>query len=122
MEKRYPLNDDWLCFNRTDSPDAKQTVNFLDEMLFDIHTKGKSFSDKNLIENYFKKSALLASGIQEIVFLPENSNELCTRLRLIISEKRAGNDTNKFDSEIIAIFDKLLECKCITPTQHKKLF
>ena len=29
-------------FIETDSPDAKQNINFLDEMLFDIHAKSKS--------------------------------------------------------------------------------
>ena len=39
-------------FNKTDSHDAKQFVNFLDEMNFDIHAKGKSSRDKNLLKNY----------------------------------------------------------------------
>ena len=39
-------------FNKTDSPEAKQFVNFLDEMNFDINAKGKSSRDKNLLKNY----------------------------------------------------------------------
>ena len=39
-------------FNKTDSTDAKQIANFLDQMHFDIHAKGKSCRDKNLIKNY----------------------------------------------------------------------
>ena len=54
------------------------------------------------------------------IFLSENPSELCDRLCLIIQEKQAGNDTKRFDNQIDAIFDKLLEYKCITPTQHKK--
>ena len=37
------------------------------------------------------------------------------------SKKQAGNDTNRFDNEINANIDNLLEYKCITPTQHKKV-
>ena len=37
-------------FNRTNSPDAKQIIHFLDEMHFDIHAKGKSSRDKNLLK------------------------------------------------------------------------
>ena len=38
--------------NKTDSPDPKHFVNFMDGMHFDIHTKVKSSGDKNLIRNY----------------------------------------------------------------------
>jgi len=108
-------------FNKKESPDAKQIINFMDEMHFDIHRTGKSTRDKTLINNYYNKRAILASGFEEVIFLSENPNELCNRLCLIIQEKQAGNDTNKFDNEIIAILDKLLEYKSITPTQHKKI-
>ena len=39
----------------------------------------------------------------------------------MIKEKHAGKDTNGIHNEISAIIQKLLEYKCITPTQHKKL-
>ena len=41
-------------FNKTNSPDAKQIIKFLDEMHFDIHAKVKSSREKNLIKNYYK--------------------------------------------------------------------
>ena len=37
-------------FIKTDSPDAKHFINFLDEMHFVIHAKGKSSRDKNLMK------------------------------------------------------------------------
>ena len=40
-----PLITDY-DFNETHSPDAKQVNNFLDEMHFDIHAKGKSSRKK----------------------------------------------------------------------------
>ena len=96
----------------------------MDEMHFDIHSTGhstgKSNRDKTLPNNYYSKRALLASGFEEVIFLSENPNELCNRLCLINQEKQAGNDTNKFDNEIIAILDKLLKYKSITPSQCEK--
>ena len=74
-------------FNKTNSPDAKQITNFLDEKNFDIHAKGKSSLDKNLLQNYYNKRAILASGLKTN-FLSENPNELCKGLKLIIQEKR----------------------------------
>ena len=107
-------------FNETDSPDSKQIIIFLDEMHFDIHAKSKSFRDKNLKKNFYNKRVLLGSDLQKGIFLSVNPDEICNRLRLIIQEKRAGNDANRFDSGVIPIVDKLLDYKCITRTQHKK--
>lgn len=108
-------------FNKKESPDAKQIINFLDEMHFNTKTTGKSTRDKTLINNYYNKRAILASGLQKVIFLSENPNELCDRLHLIIQEKQGGNDTNRFDNEIVAIIDKLLEYKSITAKQHKQI-
>ena len=60
-------------FNKTDSPDAKQIINFLDEMHCDIHAKGESSRKKNLRKSILIK-AILASGLKTI-FLPENLND-----------------------------------------------
>ena len=105
---------------KKDSPDAKQIINFSDEMHSQIHTTGKSNRDRPLINDHHNKRALLAS-VQEVIFLSEHPNELCDRLCLIIQQKQAGNDTNKFDNEIVAILDKLLEYKSITSSQQKKI-
>ena len=64
---------------------------------------------------------MLASGVHEVIFLSENPNEICDRFSSIIQEKHAGNDTNDFDNEIIAIVDKLLEDKSFTPEQHRQI-
>ena len=68
-----------LDINKTKSPNAKQIINFLDEVNFDIHAKGTNCTDKNLIENYYSKTALLASGLKSI-FLSDNFDEICDRL------------------------------------------
>ena len=108
-------------FNKTVSADAKLKIKFLDEMHFDIHAKGKSSRDRNLMNNYFKKRALLASGNREIIFLPQNPNEFCDKVCWIIQEQQGGNDTKRLYNEKVAIGDKFLDYKCITPSQHKKL-
>ena len=38
----------------------------------------------------------------------------------MILQKQTRYNTNRFDVEIVAIIDKLLEYKCITPTMPKK--
>ena len=42
-------------FNKTNSPEAKQIINFLDEMHIDIYAKSKRTRDKNLIKTIITK-------------------------------------------------------------------
>ena len=67
-----------------------------------------------------RSSAILDSGVVT-VFLPENPNELFDRLKLLVQEKQAGNNSDIFNIEIIAIADKLLEYKCTSNKQHRVL-
>ena len=62
-----------------------------------------------------------ASGISKTRFLSSDPNELCDRLKLLLQEKHAGNNSNIIDEEIVAIVDKSLEYKCISKKQHKQL-
>ena len=62
--------------------------------------------------------AIMASGISKI-FSPENSNELCDRLELLLQEKQAGNNSNINNEELVAIADKLMEYKCKSAIQPK---
>ena len=75
-------------FNKTDSPEAKQSIIFLDEMHIDMYAKSKRTRDTNLIKNYYNKRILLASGLHEAILLSENPNELCDRLRSRIRENK----------------------------------
>ena len=94
---------------------------FLGLVHFDIFAKSKSCRDKNLIRNYYNKKALLILTFHEVIFLSENPNKICDRLRLIFQEKQSGNVTSKIDNEIVAIIDKLLEYKSISAKQHKQI-
>ena len=92
-------------FITTDSWDAKLIIDSLDEIRFDIHALGESLREKNFRKNYFNKRALLVSGLRR----SERTNfffEFCDKLCLIIQEKQAGRDANRFDNENVAIMDK----------------
>ena len=55
-------------FNKTHSPDAEHFYIFLEGLHFDTIAKIKIFKDGNLIKNYYKKRAILASGLKTIFF------------------------------------------------------
>ena len=61
-----------------------------------------------------------ASGVSKTIFLPSDPNELCDRLKLLLQEKHAGNNSDIINDEIV-IIDKLLEYKCITKKQHNQV-
>ena len=63
----------------------------------------------------------MASGISKTIFLSSDPDELCDRLKLLLQEKQAGNNSDIINDEIVAIVDKLLEYKCIIKKQHKQI-
>ena len=91
-------------------------------MHFDTKAVGKkSTRDKTLIK-LLKSPGLVvsASGISKTIFLSSDPDELCNRLKLLLQEKHAGNNSDIINQEIVAIVDKLLEYKCISKKQHKQ--
>ena len=64
----------------------------------------------------------MASGVSKTIFLSSDPDELCNRLKLLLQEKHAGNNSDIINQEIVVIIDKLLECKYISGKQHKKIF
>ena len=100
--------------------DKKLMYDFAKEMHFDTKALGnKSTRDRTLIK-LLKSPAIMASGVTTI-FLSENPDELCNRLKLLLQEKQAGNNSDIINQEIVAIVDKLLEYKCIFKKQHKQI-
>ena len=55
------------------------------------------------------------------IFLSENPDELCNRLKIFLQEKHAGNNSSKINDETIAIVEKLLEYKSISQKEHKQI-
>ena len=100
--------------------DKKLMYDFAKEMHFDQKAVGKkSVRDRTLI-NLLKSPAITASGVTTI-FLSEKADELCDRLKLLLQEKHAGNNSDIIKDEIVAILDKLLKYKCISKKQHKQI-
>ena len=95
--------------DHSNQQERKLVYEFAKEMNFNIKQKGnKSERDKSIIR-LLKSPAIMASGISKTIFLAENPNELCDRLRLLLQEKHAGNNSDLINEEIIAIVDKLLD-------------
>ena len=103
--------------------DKKLVYDFAKEMHFDTKAQGnKSTRDRTLIK-LLKSPGLLvsASGVSRTIYLSSDSDELCNRLKLLLQEKHAGNNSDIINDEIVAIVDKLLEYKCISKKQHKQI-
>ena len=101
--------------------DKKLIYDFAKEMNFDTKAVGnKSIRDRTLIK-LIKSPAIMASRFSKTIFLSSDPNELCNRLRLLLQEKHADNNSNIINEEIVVIVDNLLEHKCITKKQHKQI-
>ena len=107
--------------DHSNQQDRKLIYEFAKEMNFNIKEKGnKSDRDKSIIR-LLKSPAIMASDVSKTIFLSSDANELCDRLKLLLQEKHAGNNSNIINNEIVAIIDKLLEYKCISKKQHKQI-
>ena len=106
--------------NHASLSDKKLMYDFAKEMNFDKSRVGnKSTRDRTLI-TLLNSPAIMASGISKTIILSSDPNELCDRLKLLLREKNAGNNSDIINDEIVAIVDKLLEYKCISKKQHKQ--
>ena len=107
--------------DHSNQQDRKLIYEFAKEMNFNIKEKGnKSDRDKSIIR-LLKSPAIMASGVSKTIFLSSDADELCDRLKLLLQEKHAGNNSDIINNEIVAIVDKLLEYKCISKKQHKQI-
>ena len=96
--------------------DKKLMYDFAKEMNFAVKGLGKkSTRDRKLI-NLLNSTGLMvsASGVGKTIFLSSDPDELCKRLKLLLQEKQAGNNSDMINEEIIAKVDRLLEYKCVS--------
>ena len=100
--------------------DKKLIYEFVKEMNYDTKSPGRPSIRHDSVVKILNSPAIMASGVTTI-FLSENADELCNRLKLLLQEKHAGNNSDIINDEIIVIVDKLLEYKCITKKQHKQI-
>ena len=103
--------------------DKKSMYDFAKEMHFDLKAQGnKSTRDRTLIKLLESPGLMVsASGVSKTILLSSDPDELCNRLKLLLQEKHAGNNSDLINDEIVAIVDKLLEYKCISKKQHKQI-
>ena len=103
--------------------DKKLMYNFAKEMHFDERIVGnKSIRVRKLIKLLNSPGLMVSSsGVSKTIFLSSDPNELCDRLKLLLQEKQAGNNSDIINQEIVAIIDKFLEYKCISKKQHKQI-
>ena len=101
--------------------DKKLFYEFVKEMNYDTKSIGRPSIRHNSIIKILDSPAIMASGISKTIFLSSNADELCERLKLLLQEKHAGNNSDLINDEIVAIVDKLLEYKCISKKQHKQI-
>ena len=103
--------------------DKKLMYDFAKEMHFDPRASGnKSTRDRKLIKLLNSPGLIVsASGVSKTIFLSSDPDELCDRLKLLLQERHAGNNSDIINHEIVAIVDKLLEYKCITKKQHRQI-
>ena len=90
-------------------------------MKYDIKSTGRPSVRHNSMVRLLDQPAIMASGFSKTIILSSDPNELCDRLKLLLQEKNGGNNSDKINDEIVAIVDKLLEYKCISKKQHKKI-
>ena len=103
--------------------DKKLMYDFAKEMNFDLKAPGnKSTRDRSLIK-LLKSPGLMVSvsGVSKTIVSSSDPDELCDRIKLLLQEKQAGNNSELINQEIFAIVDKLLEYKCISRKQHKQI-
>ena len=65
--------------------------------------------------------AILASGISRTIILSYDPNELCDRLRILLQEKHAVNNSVIIIREIVAIVDKFSEYSCLSEKKHRQI-
>ena len=107
--------------NHASLSDKKLMYDFAKEMHFDERRVGnKSTRDWTLIK-LLNSPRIMASGVSKTIFLSSDPDELCERLKLLLQEKHAGNNSDIINEEIVVIIDKLLEYKCISKKQHKQI-
>ena len=91
--------------------DKNLMYDFPKGMNFDLKAVGKkSTRDRTLIK-ILKSPGLMvsASGVSKTIFLSSDPDELCNRLKLLLQQKQAVNNSDIINDEIVAIVDKLFE-------------
>ena len=95
--------------SHSDPKDQKPIYEFGKEMNFNIRQKGRKSDRDKSMKKLLKSPAIMASGISNIIILSSDPDDLCDRLKLLLQEIQAGNNSDLINKEIVAIVDKILE-------------
>ena len=107
--------------DHSNQQDRKKIYEFAKEMKYDVKSTGRPGVRHSSMIRLLESPAIMASGISKTIILSSNPDELCDRLKLLLQERYAGNNSDIINNEIVAIVDKLLEYKCISKKQHKQI-
>ena len=107
--------------DHSNQQDRKKIFEFAKELNYDVKSTGRPSTRHNSIIRLLEQPAIMASGFSKTIILSSDADELCNRLKLLLQEKHAGNNSDLINEEVIAIVDKLLEYKCISKKQHKQI-
>ena len=96
--------------------ERKLKYDFAKEMNFQVETPHNKSTRERKFMKFLKSPGLMTSdsGVSSRIFLRTNPNELCNRLKLLLQEKQAGDNSNMINDEIVAIVDKFLKYKRIS--------
>ena len=77
--------------------DKKLMYDIAKEMNFDTKALGNNSTRSRTLIQLLKSPAIMAStlDVSKTTFLSSNLDELCNRLKLLLQEKYAGNNTDK---------------------------
>ena len=101
--------------------DKKLIYEFAKEMDYDTKSTGRPSTRHTSIIKILESPAIMASGISKTIFLSSDPDELRERLKFLLQEKNAGNNSEIINEEIVVIVDKFLEYRCINKKQHKQI-
>ena len=107
--------------DHSNQQNRKIIYEFAKEMNYYIKSTGRPSTRHNSMIRLLDQPAMMASGFSKTIILSSDPNELCDRLKLLLQEKHAGDNSDIINDEIVAIVDKLLEYNCISKKQHKQI-
>ena len=76
-------------------------------MNFDLKAQGNKTTRDRTLKKLLKSPGFMvsASAVSNTIFISSDYNEICSRLKLVLQEKHAGNNSNIINKEIVAIVD-----------------
>ena len=107
--------------DHSNQQDRKRIYEFAKEMKYSVKNTGRPTVRHKSMIRLLEQPPISASGFTKTIILSSDPDALCDRLKLLLQEKHAGNNSDIINVEIVAIVDKLLEYKCISKKQHKQI-